>query len=530
MMKTSVVKEEEEEETLGMLFCDEENEGSKREKKIVEEKSASSCHDVPLIEESDIRVAMIGNVDSGKSTLIGVLCSGNLDDGRGLARSKVFTHKHESASGRTSAISHQLIGFTKTRKQVFPASGKSGKLAKGYWEELVDKSSKHVLLIDLCGHRKYLKTTIFGLTGLYPHYAIVLVGSNMGVPMMTKEHIAIATSLKIPIVVVVTKVDIAPPNVFKQTMVDLKKVLRRSKKMPYIVGKKEKLPKAIELINTSSSTCPIFVTSNVTGRGISELREFIAALRVPSNEDVLGATNKEFDARPPDAPDSALDDRATFRIDSKFHITGVGVVVSGTLRRGRVSINDHLLLGPDKVGEFRRVIVRGIHVNRVSQTTVGPGTNCSFNIRAVSRKEVVTRENIRKGMVMLDERYDIAARTTRTFDAEVVILHHQTTCGTGYTPVLHCGVVRQAAEILDVNKIQTKGSETKKKKKKSSAAEMAASKTEKESPEVVKLRTGDRAIVRFKFMYNAEFIETGDPLLFREGHAKGIGKVVRCVR
>ena len=31
---------------------------------------------------------MIGNVDSGKSTLVGVLTKGGLDDGRGLARAK----------------------------------------------------------------------------------------------------------------------------------------------------------------------------------------------------------------------------------------------------------------------------------------------------------------------------------------------------------------------------------------------------------------------------------------------------------
>lgn len=37
---------------------------------------------------------MIGNVDSGKSTLVGVLTKGLLDDGRGAARSRVFNYKH----------------------------------------------------------------------------------------------------------------------------------------------------------------------------------------------------------------------------------------------------------------------------------------------------------------------------------------------------------------------------------------------------------------------------------------------------
>ena len=37
-------------------------------------------------DEGDIRVAVIGNVDSGKSTLVGVLTKGIMDDGRGFAR------------------------------------------------------------------------------------------------------------------------------------------------------------------------------------------------------------------------------------------------------------------------------------------------------------------------------------------------------------------------------------------------------------------------------------------------------------
>lgn len=52
----------------------------------------------------EVRVAIIGNVDSGKSTMVGVLTRSMLDDGRGLARSKVFRHNHEEATGRTSSI------------------------------------------------------------------------------------------------------------------------------------------------------------------------------------------------------------------------------------------------------------------------------------------------------------------------------------------------------------------------------------------------------------------------------------------
>ena len=58
--------------------------------------SAIDYADLAKTEEfelNDCRLAMIGNVDSGKSTLIGVLMSHSLDDGRGLARSLVLKHR-----------------------------------------------------------------------------------------------------------------------------------------------------------------------------------------------------------------------------------------------------------------------------------------------------------------------------------------------------------------------------------------------------------------------------------------------------
>lgn len=49
-------------------------------------------------------MAVTGNVDAGKSTLLGVLTHGVLDDGRGVARQKLFRHKHEVETGRTSSV------------------------------------------------------------------------------------------------------------------------------------------------------------------------------------------------------------------------------------------------------------------------------------------------------------------------------------------------------------------------------------------------------------------------------------------
>lgn len=55
---------------------------------------------------------------SGKSTLIGVLSSSGLDDGRGAARSLVLRHRHEQENGRTSAVTMEIMGYAKDGKQV----------------------------------------------------------------------------------------------------------------------------------------------------------------------------------------------------------------------------------------------------------------------------------------------------------------------------------------------------------------------------------------------------------------------------
>lgn len=76
--------------------------------------------------------------------------------------------------------------------------------------------------MDLCGHEKYLKTTMFGLTGLLPDYAMIIIGLNMGISRMTWEHLGLVFYLKIPFFVVLTKIDLCPDNIYKETINDLK--------------------------------------------------------------------------------------------------------------------------------------------------------------------------------------------------------------------------------------------------------------------------------------------------------------------
>lgn len=77
----------------------------------------------------------------------------------------------------------------------------------------MQKTKKLINLIDLCGHEKYLKTTMLGMVGLVPDYILIVVGANFGLSRMTKEHLGIALALEIPFLIVITKIDLVPNEV-----------------------------------------------------------------------------------------------------------------------------------------------------------------------------------------------------------------------------------------------------------------------------------------------------------------------------
>jgi GTPase len=49
---------------------------------------------------------------------------------------------------------------------------------------------------------------------MVPDYSLIIIGANMGMSKMTREHLGVSLFLKIPFVIVLTKIDIAPTNVY----------------------------------------------------------------------------------------------------------------------------------------------------------------------------------------------------------------------------------------------------------------------------------------------------------------------------
>jgi GTPase len=411
----------------------------------------------------DLKICVSGNVDSGKSTLIGVLTTGELDNGRGKSRLNVFTHPHEVESGRSSSVSLEIMGFNSQGDCVNKSN-----IKKLSWEEIVKKSSKIITFYDLCGHEKYLRTTIYGFSMSHPDYSLIIVGANMGITHMTKEHIFACIALKIPMIIIVTKIDMCPENVLDRTMNNVKKLLKGSgvRKIPYLIKSEDDTILCSKNINTDNLV-PIFKVSNVSGLNINLLSKFLNLL--PNNSQLFKNKNKHVE----------------FNIDRLYQITGTGSVLSGLLKSGTVKIGDILHMGPDRNGNFKECKVKSIQCKRVPIESAIAGHYVCFGIKKLNKNM------IKKGMVLVSKEH---IKAVKKFNAEIIILKsHHTTIKKNYQPIIHVNNTRQAAKIIDI----------------------------KNNNNI--LRIGDRTIVTFEFVNRPAYISKGDRIIFREGRLRGIG-------
>ncbi|KAJ3356399.1 hypothetical protein HDU83_001190 [Entophlyctis luteolus] len=306
----------------------------------------------------EIRVAIVGGADAGKSTLLGVLADSELDNGRGKSRLNLLRHRHEIESGRTSSISHQIIGFNVRGDLV-----NYGTTNISTPEHICENSTKIISFLDMCGHPKFQKTTLSGFTGHSPDYACLIIGANAGgIGEVPREHLGIAVALMVPVFIVITKVDIASVDQLTRTVNSLLRLLKSPgiSRVPTVIQNEDDLVVAVSnLLN--SRVIPIFLTSSVTGENMNLLEKFLNLL--PSNSQSDG-----FDIDSNDAQ---------FSIEETYNIQSVGLVVGGLLLSGRISTvhsqrQNVYYLGPDR-GRFVPIQVTSIHRQRIPASTITAG-------------------------------------------------------------------------------------------------------------------------------------------------------------
>jgi GTPase len=257
---------------------------------------------------TDLRIVLVGGLGAGKSTLLSHIAHGAKDNGRGRARLNLLRHRHELESGRSSSISHEIIGYDAEAKLINYATTNIST-----WEQICESSSKIVTFLDTCGYPKYLHTTISGLMGYAPDYAgLVIAGNAGGITDMTREHLSIAVMLDVPVFVVITKGDVATQDQLRRTLHSLLNILKSPwmSKVPVVVQTENDLVTCASHFARRGPELPIFMVSNVTGSNMPLLQKFFNYLPKPTRMNY----------------DELLEEPVEFQIEEVYSLPGMYII------------------------------------------------------------------------------------------------------------------------------------------------------------------------------------------------------------
>ncbi|MCJ1233205.1 hypothetical protein MMC14_001160 [Varicellaria rhodocarpa] len=359
---------------------------------------------------AQLRISLTGGTTSGKSSLLGTLTTSTMDNGRGKSRLSLLKHRHEIASGITSSVAPELIGY---QFQYPESSGvDDGTRIINYgagnvssWTDIHHRAEggRLVFLADSAGHPRYRRTTVRGLVSWAPHWTICCVAADddedptgrVGATAsaeevlgeasahidLSKAHLNFCLKLRLSLVVVVTKFDLASKSGLKQTLTKILSSIKDAGRQPVLltintnvnhdlalekipISSEETVQKMLQSSISSdiTSLVPIVLTSAVTGNGVGTLHALLRHLPIPPSPVAMEGQFK-----------GALTDAcALFHIDEVFtkieqsrvcgsqdsdFVVDSSYVLSGYLRYGRLSVGDEMDIGPfaqDMIGEEGR--------------------------------------------------------------------------------------------------------------------------------------------------------------------------------
>jgi selenocysteine-specific elongation factor len=194
--------------------------------------------------------------------------------------------------------------------------------------------------VDLPGHHDYTGNLLVGAAEA--DAALLVVAADAGPEAQTFEHLDVLAAFRLHRgVVAISKVD----------LVDIE---RRAEVLDEV--------RAL-VVGTALDGAPVVAVSARTGEGMAELRAALGSLDM--------ATPR------PSSPSASSDTgSARLAVDRAFTVRGRGMVVTGTLRGGRLAVGDGVLIVP---GE-QRARVRGLQVHGADVGHVAPGIRVAVNV------------------------------------------------------------------------------------------------------------------------------------------------------
>lgn len=323
-----------------------------------------------------LRITLTGPTMCGKSSLLGTLTTSTLDNGRGKSRLSMLKHRHEITSGITSSVTQELLGYQDgSNGDVEVVNYATENVASWIDVHVAAAGSRLAFISDSAGHPRYRRTTLRGLVGWAPHWTLLcipaddtqdatgrndstnttqqLLGTAVPDVDLSGAQLDLCLRLDLPLVVVITKLDLASRTGLRESLTKVLDALKAAGKKPAILPNKPGVVaeddlqliqataldaacnSAVPLLNDARETVPIVLTSSVDGTGIANLHALLHELPIPeSNRD--GTDGSEASSA------------TVFDVEDVYNKPAEvdGLIVSGRLRLGRISVGDSAYIGP----------------------------------------------------------------------------------------------------------------------------------------------------------------------------------------
>ena len=241
--------------------------------------------------------------------------------------------------GKTALV-RALTGIETDRLKEEKARGVS--IVPGFALLAPEGRDGEIDLVDLPGHERFVRAMISGATGMGA--VLLAVDANEGIKPQTLEHLEIARLIGVRRgVVALTKSDLVAPERLAERAAEVAAAAARA----------------------GLDAPAVVATSTLTGAGLPDLSEALAVL---------------LDEAPPRTDDGF----PYLPVDRVFSRAGFGTVVTGTLRRGRLSVGDAVAIVPGGP----TATVRGLQIHGRAVTTAEPGRRTAVALRGVGLSDI----------------------------------------------------------------------------------------------------------------------------------------------
>ncbi len=237
--------------------------------------------------------------------------------------------------------------------------------------------------------------------------------------------------MNLPIVCIVTKIDLVSEDNKKTILNDLKHYTNKLglNKVPIVMKTNDDIVLFSRNIQ-EKNILPIFMVSNLKWDGLRLLKNFLSML--PVIDQSLESVDEE---------QIEFDIHETLQVEDKL-------IVSGIVNKGRLVSQTKCYLGPDSEGKFKIVEIVNIHCKKIAVKNAYKGQYCSIYIKSEfeTAELELKKENVRKGMVLLD--INSIPSSVRMFEAELWAIDGSAKIVKyKYQPVLNIKHIRQGCRL-----------------------------------------------------------------------------------